>query len=47
LASFLAVIRGKCAWQNIRDAFTQLRRHICEPPRRRKKQSDHLTACLT
>jgi hypothetical protein len=47
LVSILSSIRGIWSWQNICNAFTRIRRHIGEPPRRRKKQCDHLTACLT
>jgi len=34
-------------WPVIFDALKQTLRHLCELPRKRRKQQDHLTACLT
>ncbi len=47
LAGLLAAIRGPLLWQTVRSAFARIRRHLCEPPRRRRKQYDRLRECLT
>jgi hypothetical protein len=47
LASLHAAICGSMPWQAVCNAFDQLRRFLCEPPRRRRKQWDYLNACLT
>jgi hypothetical protein len=47
LENIKSLIRGIWSWQTIRDTITIIARHVCEPPRRRKKQWDRLTACLT
>ena len=46
LASILAAIRGPLLWQAVRNAFVRIRRHLCEPPRQRRKQCDYLSARL-
>lgn len=47
LATVCAAIRGPLLWQTVCNTFTQIRRHLCEPRRRRKKQCDYLNARLT
>jgi hypothetical protein len=39
-------IRG-LLWSGILEALKQSLRYLCEPPRKRRKQQDRLTACLT
>jgi hypothetical protein len=46
LASFVASISGVCSWQTIRATLSDMMRHLCEPPRRRKKQSDYFTRAV-
>jgi hypothetical protein len=47
IATVSAAIRGSTSWQTVRNAFSRIRRHLCEPPRRRQKQCDYLSARLT
>src|SRR6266567_3469433 len=47
LAIICAAIRGPLLWQTVCNASSRIRRHLCERPRRRRKQCDYLTACLT
>jgi hypothetical protein len=47
LASILAAVRGPLLLKAIRESFRRLRRHLCEPRRRRRKQCHYLTSCLT
>jgi hypothetical protein len=46
LAAIRETIRG-LPWPGILDALKQALRHLREPPRKRRKQQDRLTACLT
>jgi hypothetical protein len=46
LAAIRETIRS-LPWPAILDALKQTLRHLCGPPRKRRKQQDHLTACLT
>jgi hypothetical protein len=47
LATIGAAIRGPLQWQTVCNFFIRIRRHLCEPPRRRRKQCDYLNARLT
>ena len=47
LATICAAIRGPLLWQTVCNLFIRIRRHLCEPPRRRRKQCDYLNARLT
>ena len=47
LATVRAAIRGPLLWQTVCKAYSRIRRHLAEPPRRRRKQCDYITAGLT
>ena len=46
LAAIRETIRD-LPWPVILDALKGALRHLCERPRKRRKQQDYLTACLT